>query len=252
FGLALREEQFGTGPRRAGTPAYMSPGQARGEGHRVDGRGDVFSLGAVFYEMLTGRPPFQAETVSKTLKHVVELEPVAPLRLNPTVGRDLDTICLKCLDKQPQKRYATAGALADDLQRFLDSRPILARPIWPVEKLLRWGRRNPQLASLLAAIVLVFLAGFAGVSWQWREAETAREAEKGQSGRAERERDAAQWREYRANMAAVSSAFDLNNVAEARRLLEATNPAHRGWEWRHFKARLDGARAVLRHSDGVG
>src|SRR5262249_56327116 len=100
FGLALREEQFGTGPRRAGTPAYMSPEQARGEGHRVGARRDVLSRGVVLYEMLTGRPPFQAATVSKTLKHVVELEPVAPLRLNPTVGRDLDTICLKSLEKQ--------------------------------------------------------------------------------------------------------------------------------------------------------
>src|SRR5262249_22106785 len=142
------------------------------------------------------------------------------------------------------KRYATAGALAEDLQRFLDHRPILARPAGPAERLWRWCRRNPLEASLEAAIVLVIVAGVAGGAWPWREAETGRTP-------AGRERDAAGWREYRANMAAVSSALNLNNVAGARRLLEGSNPDHRGWEWRHFMTRVDGARAVLRHGAGV-
>jgi serine/threonine-protein kinase len=219
-----------------GTPAYMAPEQALGQAAQVGPLTDVYALGVILYEALTGRPPFLAETYQEVLRQVSWSEPVPPRRLQPRVPRDLEIICLRCLQKEPGRRYASAGDLADDLRRYLDNRAILARPSGPVEKLARSCRRNPLPASLLAAIVLVFLPALAGVAWQWRVAEAARVA-------AVRERDASRWREYQANRAAASGALAANNPAEARRLLEASSPDDRGWERRHVMTRLDGARA---------
>lgn len=149
-----------------GTPSYMAPEQLRDAHSKAGPSVDVYALGAILYEVLTGTPPFRAENSLDILHMVVTQEPVSPRQLERRTPRDLETICLKCLEKLPEQRYPTAQALADDLERFLDRQPIHARPLGPVARLWRWGRRHPLVASTVAgisltvAIVLVLLASF--------------------------------------------------------------------------------------------
>jgi WD40 repeat protein len=138
-----------------GTPSYMPPEQAAGGSQKIGPASDVYSLGAVFYELLTGRPPFRGQTVLQTLKQVMDSEPLAPRLLNPEIGRDLETICLKCLQKSAARRYGSAGALAQDLRRTQRGEPIAARPLSTAGKLWRWTRRHPIPVSLAAAGILV-------------------------------------------------------------------------------------------------
>ena len=132
-------------------------------------------LGAILYEMLTGRPPFRGETPAETVRQVIDQEPVPPARLNAAVPRDLETICLKCLQKDPGKRYATAAQLAADLERFLRHEPIQARPIGRVGTLRRWMRRHPAAAGLVAAVVLLLLVGGLSGGLQYRQWAAARD-----------------------------------------------------------------------------
>src|SRR5262249_36394763 len=140
-----------------GTPAYMSPEQAAGSGHGVDRRSDVYSLGVVLYELLTGEPPFRGSR-AMVLHQVLAEEPRPPRRLNDKVPHDWETVCRKALAKETARRYATAGALAEDLRRWLRGEPVGARPAGRWERLRRWCRRNPAVASLAGILVALLVA----------------------------------------------------------------------------------------------
>jgi eukaryotic-like serine/threonine-protein kinase len=172
FGLAkLSAEQGLTSTGDIlGTLQYMAPESFKGQ---ADARSDVYSLGVTLYELLTLEPPFRGEDTAQLLGAVYGHELTPPRKRNPSIPRDLETIVLKATARDPERRYPTAEALAADLRRFLEDRPIRARRTTPAERLWRWCRRNPAVALLTAALVLVFLSGFVGVVWKWREAEAA-------------------------------------------------------------------------------
>ena len=173
FGLA---KQLDTEARpdpdrgRRGHAQLHAARASMGQSKEIGPAADIYALGALLYELLTGRPPFKGETAMDTLIQVLADDPVAPSRLQPKVPRDLETICLKCLAKEPRQRYSTAETLADDLGRFLGGEPIAARPASGWERGLKWIRRRPAVAGLIALVVLVAALGFTGVTWKWREA----------------------------------------------------------------------------------
>jgi eukaryotic-like serine/threonine-protein kinase len=233
-----------------GTPSYMAPEQAGGQVHAVTPATDVYALGAILYELLTGRPPFHGVDPIETVLQVNLHDPVSPRALQHKVPRDLETICLKCLQKDPAGRYATAAALADDLGRHLNGEPVLARPVPAWERCWRWLRRRPVVAASLVAVVAVTLLAVAGVTAAllyalagWNRAERAEQRETGLRQQAEDARDravmaraAAESNAYFARIAQAWSEWRQNDPAQTAWLLEQCRPHagevdRRGWEW---------------------
>jgi len=242
FGLAKRfgvPPSGGPGPAEAGTlsedftlsgqvlgsPSYMPPEQAGAGRGKVGRYSDVYSLGAIFYHLLAGRPPFQAESVPQTLRLVTDAEPLSPRMLNPGVPHDLETICLKCLEKEPARRYQAAQEIVEELGRFLRDEPIRARPVSPTEKAWRWCRRKPVIASLAAGLVLAIAVGFGGVFWQLR--------------RVQQEQLIVRRNLYTADMKLALQAWEEGNLQHAQMLLtnhlpKAGREDLRGFEWRYL------------------
>jgi len=189
FSLARRldtDSTIVTQARQGGTPSYMAPEQAAGDSSALQPAVDIYSLGAILYELLTGRPPFKAESSSETRRQVITDDPVPPAQLNSRVPRDLETICLKCLQKEPARRYETAADLADDLERFTSGQPILARPVGAVERTVKWCRRRPSTTFAIAASVVMLAGAVAGGIWlqQVEHARHTQEAVRLESARA--------------------------------------------------------------------
>jgi hypothetical protein len=164
FGLTVSGQALGS-------PNFMPPEQTSGKSGKVGPACDVYGIGALLYHLLTGRPPFQAETIEEVLLLLRDTDPVSLRLLNGSVPRDLETICMKCLQKDPERRYRSAQELADELGRFLAREPIRARPVRLPEKLWRWARRKPVLASLVVLVHIVGAIGLLGILWQWQRAE---------------------------------------------------------------------------------
>jgi WD40 repeat protein/tRNA A-37 threonylcarbamoyl transferase component Bud32 len=235
FGLAKRVQgDAGLTQSNAivGTPSYMAPEQTLGKQGGLTTAADVYSLGAILYELLTGRPPFQADTPLDTLLQVRERKPVLPRSHNPRVDVDLETICLKCLEKEPAQRYASAAMLAEDLERWLAGEVIQARRVSVWVRALKWARRRPALAGMAVLIVLSGLLGFVGVGALWQLSETRE-----QKDRAEQANEQAQSLLYTNRVMHAYWAWRDNEMGRTQQLLAECPQKLRHWEW-HYVNRL--------------
>jgi len=242
-----------------GTPNYIAPEQALGHSKQVQATSDVYSIGAMLYALVTGRPPFNADTTAATIMQLVETDPVPPALINPSVDQDLETITLKCLEKSPQNRYTSAEELALELGRYLRGEPIHARPIGVIGRLRRWCSRNRAVAALLVAIMLALASG-TGVSGyfalqaraqaeaakiQAQEATAARKTADEKAADAERNAERERLANYFQSVALAERELSAMHAVRADELLEAC-PSHlREWEWHYLKRRRFGKARVL-------
>jgi hypothetical protein len=213
-----------------GSPSYMAPEQAGGKTKEVGPAADVYALGAILYELLTGRPPFRGATVLETLEQVKIVEPVPPSRLVPRLPRDIETVCLKCLQKDPARRYESAAALAEDLRRFQAVEPIVARRVDPLERAWIWARRRPAAAALLfvSAVAARALVG-AGVAFIYSKRLEANNAQLAQAN------DEAEFQRYFHHIARAAAGWREGNMAQVEKLLDECPSERRGWEWHYLK-----------------
>ena len=261
FGLAKRLDigQQTQSGQIIGTPDYMAPEQASGKGNRVGPAVDIYSLGAILYELLTGRPPFQTASALETLEQVRQQEPVSPRRLQPQVPRDLETICLKCLAKEPGKRYASALALAEDLRRFLSDEPIKARPPSLGERCARWVRHHKAVAvafsvisvTLVAATTISLLAALQKETERQKATRAQERAEKSQQ-LAEERRELAVRNLYIAKTNLTGMMLDApSGIGQVAQLLNEwrgvkASEDPRGWEWFYCQTLASRAQRTLR------
>jgi WD40 repeat protein len=268
FGLAKKLDVPGHTQTGAvvGTPSYMAPEQAGGRSKEIGPACDVYGLGAVIYELLVGRPPFKAATAVDTLMQVLSEEPVPVRRLQPKVPRDLETVCHKCLEKDPRRRYTTAEALAEDLRRFAAGEPVAARPVGAGGRLMKWARRHPAVAGLVAAVTVITAAGLAGVLWSYGEAVRQRELVGEQARRADRQaeraedeaskarqeadaakqaRNEARFQEYVAQIGRADAYVQAGNHFSATSVLKRIAPGQRGWEYRYLRRRVEATPLTL-------
>jgi hypothetical protein len=232
FGLAKRLEGGGslTLPESVlGTPAYMAPEVARSGSAAAGVRSDIYSLGSVLHHLLAGRPPFSGHSALDLIRQVAESATPSASRLGRQVDRDLGLICSKCLEHSEARRYATAGELADDLDRYLRGEPVVARSITSLERMALWARRHPAMALLSAVLALALVAGTSGVLWQWRKAKSSAAAAQ------EAERRTAE-NAYFAVLEQARSAREQGDIGRAARLLDGLDPGRRGFEWRLLHA----------------
>ncbi|HEX7654076.1 MAG TPA: WD40 repeat domain-containing serine/threonine-protein kinase, partial [Verrucomicrobiae bacterium] len=240
-----------------GSPNFIPPEQAAGNFAAVGPASDIYALGGILYQLLTGRPPFQGETLTAILSQVQLAEPVPAGKLNASVPIDLQTICHKCLQKDPARRYATARLLAEDLERFLAGKPILARPVGMLEAAGLWCRRRPALAALIFALHLVLAAGLAGILFEWRESTLHAAGESRQRQAAERTAERMAQNLYAADIALADQSIQQGAFGRARQTLEQWQPAPgaqdlRGFEWRYLWQQVRGDQTVnLGHHEWI-